>query len=84
MRMVPVMAHERSFAPLRVVILVSREAVIEKQHNAALHRLRQRAHECLRDQADFRAVAVSKIEPLRGSQQFTCCRTRCKLKPARA
>ena len=74
---VAVVAHQRAFIPLRMVVLVRRKSVVNEKGYALLQARRQAPHEPLRGQADFAAVMVGQWQGRDGREQLSRCRPRC-------
>src|SRR6266571_359427 len=64
-RMMAVMAHERSVLALRMVKLLFREAVIDEKRRALFQHARKRAHEAPRRQLNLGAKTLWKLERAR-------------------
>src|SRR5215831_16875703 len=69
-RVVAVVAHQRSFPALRMVVLPARKPVVDEQRDAFLEHAAERAHEAARGEPDLGAEAFRKPELARRLQEL--------------
>src|SRR5688572_16365812 len=62
MRAVARMAHERAHRALGVVVLASREAVVDDENDALLEALGERAHPCLAREPDLAVIRYRHLD----------------------